>query len=641
MLTLLHLGCHGAIDADAVTSLPGWGGALPSRMWSGYLHVDGDAGPKTKHYHYFFVEAETESPDTAPVALWLNGGPGSSSLIGYFTENGAFALDDASLTPAERHPCGCTNSEMAECSSLGMTCGCGGSPVNASAPRTTCTHAALGQCTAGCAAPGIPADAPAPKLFHRATGWQAAANMIFLESPAGVGFSYCDYDPCTANDTSTAVDNHHALLEFFKGFPEYAANEFFITGESYAGIYIPTLAEQIMEAADAYARAASDAERSQLAAPINLVGMAVGNGCWGSQVGLCAFGADSARITTQFIYGHSATSNDQYDAVVAACGDPRKGAGAWGPPSGGLEGQCKAANDALMGAAGNFEIYNYYDECYGSSGIARSAQLEALRNGAAFGAGAHHRGAAAGGALNDYPCGGQKAMDLWLARPDVTTALHVQTNTSGMRYGPRDRADLRPLYKTLAEKYRVLIYSGDVDACVPFVGTQEWTEGLGFAVTEAWRPWSAGASRRCGSAHVHYPRRSRATAQACLRALLTRLLLSRAPPALPLSVPIPWAHRCTRPLAPRHDERPAGKHYRRLRYRVRRWNEGRPRVSLRDRQRRGAHGSGVQARRRARDGVALLSKRAALTMRPPKSEPHSNRKSSTKEGLTLLRISVV
>ena len=43
------------------------------------------------------------------------------------------------------------------------------------------------------------------------------------------------------------------------------------------------------------------------------------------------------------------------------------------------------------------------------------------------------------------------------------------------------------LYKTLASKYRLLIYSGDSDGCVPFVGTEEWTSGLGFAQTEPWR----------------------------------------------------------------------------------------------------------------------------------------------------------
>jgi cathepsin A (carboxypeptidase C) len=88
-------------------------------------------------------------------------------------------------------------------------------------------------------------------------------------SPAGVGFSYCDYANCTASDTSTAVDNHNVLKAFFKGFPEFAKNDFYITGESYAGVYCPTLAEQVM----------NDATNK-----INLKGLAVGNGCWGSKV---------------------------------------------------------------------------------------------------------------------------------------------------------------------------------------------------------------------------------------------------------------------------------------------------------------------------------------------------------------------
>lgn len=44
-----------------------------------------------------------------------------------------------------------------------------------------------------------------------------------------------------------SMNNFLALKEFFKAFPEYIKNEFFLTGESYGGIYIPTLAERVME----------------------------------------------------------------------------------------------------------------------------------------------------------------------------------------------------------------------------------------------------------------------------------------------------------------------------------------------------------------------------------------------------------
>ena len=88
-------------------------------------------------------------------------------------------------------------------------------------------------------------------------------------------------------------------------------------------------------------------------------------------------------------------------------------------------------------------------------------------------------------ALNDYTCGAETAMDAWLASPSVVAALHVTAGTPGMVYD-KTATDLLPLYSELINKHQILIYSGDTDGCVPYVGTEAWTRGLNFTVTNDW-----------------------------------------------------------------------------------------------------------------------------------------------------------
>ena len=45
--------------------------------------------------------------------------------------------------------------------------------------------------------------------------------------------------PCVWNDTSQAEVYTHSLLEFFKHYPELKENDYYISGESYAGRFIP------------------------------------------------------------------------------------------------------------------------------------------------------------------------------------------------------------------------------------------------------------------------------------------------------------------------------------------------------------------------------------------------------------------
>ena len=147
-----------------------------------------------------------------PLILWLNGGPGASSLLGLLAEHGPFHTNDYSEIVAN--------------------------------------HSQTDN------------DNPVPVLFYNNYTWTKVSHVLYLESPAGVGYSFCgDTDTTDAdvdvdvevdvldcphwNDSLVASDNYEIVVQFFKAFPEYQTNPFYITGESYGGIYVPTLVMQI------------------------------------------------------------------------------------------------------------------------------------------------------------------------------------------------------------------------------------------------------------------------------------------------------------------------------------------------------------------------------------------------------------
>uniref|UniRef100_A0A8C9ELD9 Carboxypeptidase n=1 Tax=Pavo cristatus TaxID=9049 RepID=A0A8C9ELD9_PAVCR len=188
---LLGLGpAHAAPAGHEVTFLPGLPKQPSFRHFSGHLCI----GP-TQRLHYWFVEAQN-NPQSSPLVLWLNGGPGCSSMEGFLKEHGPFLVQPDGVT-----------------------------------------------------------------LKYNDYAWNKIANMLYLESPAGVGFSYSEDKKYATNDTEVAHNNYLALKEFLRLFPEYSKNDLFLTGESYGGIYIPTLAEWVMQDPS-----------------LNLKGIAVGNG---------------------------------------------------------------------------------------------------------------------------------------------------------------------------------------------------------------------------------------------------------------------------------------------------------------------------------------------------------------------------
>eukprot|EP00494_Astrolonche_serrata_P030904 UN31172 len=97
--------------------------------------------------------------------------------------------------------------------------------------------------------------------------WNSQANLLYIDQPAGTGFSYgtgMDHD-----EEGVATDMYDFLQQFFKAHSEYAKLPFFAFGESYAGHYIPAVTHKIRK---------NNNNLPAGAININLKGTSVGNG---------------------------------------------------------------------------------------------------------------------------------------------------------------------------------------------------------------------------------------------------------------------------------------------------------------------------------------------------------------------------
>jgi carboxypeptidase C (cathepsin A) len=403
--------------ADAITMLPGWNTTLPSPQYSGYLNIS-----STKHLHYWFVYSE-KSPSSDPVILWLNGGPGCSSLDGFIYEHGPFQVDPNDYS----------------------------------------------------------------NLLLRQYRWSSIANVLYLEAPVGVGFSYSDNPSvdykCT--DDTTANDNLAAVQLFFtQKFPEFAGHEFYLTGESYAGVYVPTLAEAILNAQKA---------GTYTGAPLR--GMAVGNGCTGDQIGICGFGSQGTYYEWEYLTQLALIPNTLKNQINMVC----NWTAAMNNTPNSISPQCQVLLEEASAIISNVDLYDVYGDCVNSypPADAEGATYRRMK--------APSKGFFANQRLGDQLLGGpdacidSRAATAYLSQPQVMQAIHVRdpgfvwgvcTDAPGWTY-QSTRANLpRDTYPALIANYRVIIYNGDWDACVPYTDNEAWTVNMGYKVTKAWHAWS-------------------------------------------------------------------------------------------------------------------------------------------------------
>mmetsp|Transcript_6967 Transcript_6967/g.9998 ORF Transcript_6967/g.9998 Transcript_6967/m.9998 type:complete len:613 (+) Transcript_6967:34-1872(+) len=98
--------------------------------------------------------------------------------------------------------------------------------------------------------------------------WTEAAHMLWLDQPAGVGYSYGK--ETDSNEEMISEDAYYFLQAFFEKHPKYSTNPLFVIGESYGGHYAPAIAHKIY-------KKNLEASRNGMM-KINLAGLAVGNG---------------------------------------------------------------------------------------------------------------------------------------------------------------------------------------------------------------------------------------------------------------------------------------------------------------------------------------------------------------------------
>jgi cathepsin A (carboxypeptidase C) len=131
--------------------------------------------------------------------------------------------------------------------------------------------------------------------------WTNSANVLWIDQPTGVGFSYGDAGDYDHDELGVRTDMYYFLVEFFAAHPEYADLDFYVFGESYGGHYAPNVAYRVLE---------GNQEKKNPA--INLKGLAVGNGLTDPAIQYKYY----ANMAVNNTYGVKAISHAQYEDMV-------------------------------------------------------------------------------------------------------------------------------------------------------------------------------------------------------------------------------------------------------------------------------------------------------------------------------------
>lgn len=378
-------------NLDRVTYLPGQNFDVGFAHYSGYVTVNEESG---RALFYWFIEA-VEDPSSKPLVLWLNGGPGCSSIAyGEAEELGPFHIQKDGKT-----------------------------------------------------------------LYLNPHSWNKVANILFLDAPAGVGFSYSNTtsDYLSTGDKRTAQDSLKFLLGWFERFPHYKEAEFYISGESYGGHYVPQLSQAIVR----YNVATNKNT-------INLKGYMVGNA-------LTDDFYDHLGVF-QFMWSSGLISDETYKLLNVFCDfDSFVHA----------SDKCEKVLDIASNELGNIDPYSIYTPSCTANSSLPNKLLKRLMI----------------GRLNEAydPCT-EKHSVVYFNNPEVQQALHVNPQFAPVKWDTcsdllnsnwKDSSrSVHDIYRELMNVgLRIWMFSGDTDSVIPVTSTRYNIDALKLPTVKPWRAW--------------------------------------------------------------------------------------------------------------------------------------------------------
>lgn len=377
---------------DKISKLPGQNFNVSFAQYSGYVTVD----DKSQRSLFYWLTEAVDHPSSKPLVLWLNGGPGCSSVaFGMGEEVGPFHINSDGKT-----------------------------------------------------------------LYLNPYSWNQVANILFLDSPVGVGYSYSNTSSDILNngDKRTAADSLAFLLKWLERFPQFKGRDFYITGESYAGHYVPQLSQAIVT---------HNGEKGEKS--INLKGYMVGNGLiddFYDHFGLFQFMWSSGMISDQTYKQLNMLCDFQSFVHTSE--------------------KCDKALDIANEEIGNIDPYSIFTPpCSGNLSIPNQLSKR------------WHK---FGRISQKYdPCTEQHST-VYFNLPEVQKALHVHnigksskwvtcSEEVNINWKDSPRSMLNVYHELIHSGLRIWVFSGDTDSVIPITSTRYSIDALKLPTVSPWRPW--------------------------------------------------------------------------------------------------------------------------------------------------------